>query len=181
MAELTPTPPLTRHPFPSPPRRGEGDEGWGEVPDANLEGDEAMAERTIGDNRIEGSVKILLQAAMVIFLVNVLVGMLNGLDLVEFDRKALLTHVHAGTLGWITLGFLAACLWLFAERGTLTGWRPWSPRWLSSGGILYIALYVAAFYSGDLTARLVGGVLTLLAMLAYTIRLQTIGELAIPL
>lgn len=37
-----------------------------------------------------------------------MVGILNGLDLVEFDRKALLTHVHAGTLGWITLGFFAA-------------------------------------------------------------------------
>ncbi len=135
-----------------------------------------MKERRIDGNRIEGSVKILLQAAMAIFLVTVVVGILNGLDLVEFDRKALVTHVHAGTLGWITLGFFAACPWLFAEGETPTDWRRRSPRLLSYGAILAIALYVAVFFSGDLAARLVGGVLTLLAMLAYTIRLQTTGE-----
>ncbi|MFQ5943829.1 MAG: hypothetical protein ACE5JF_09770 [Anaerolineales bacterium] len=125
-----------------------------------------MRERRID---LEGSVKILLQAAMAIFLVTVVVGILNGLDLVEFDRSTLLTHVHAGTLGWITLGFFAACLWLLSERGTLMGWRAWSPRWLSYGAILSIALYVGAFYSGNLTARLVGGILTLLAIAGFFI------------
>ena len=48
-------------------------------------------------------VRLLLRSALVLFTFTVVVGILNGTDLMEFDRKALLTHVHAGTLGWITM------------------------------------------------------------------------------
>ncbi|MCC6236020.1 MAG: hypothetical protein IT299_00445 [Dehalococcoidia bacterium] len=58
-------------------------------------------------------VRLMLRAALVLFVFTVVVGILNGIDLVEFERKALLTHVHAGTLGWITIGVLAASYWLF--------------------------------------------------------------------
>ncbi len=116
---------------------------------------------------LAAEVRLLLQAAMVIFLVTVVVGMLNGLDLVEFTRPTLMAHVHAGTLGWITLGFFAACLWLFSERQPLSGWRAWSPRPLSWGATIAIAFYVIAFYSGNLTARLIGGILTLIAIAGF--------------
>ena len=39
--------------------------------------------------------------AMAVFVVTVSIGIANGLDAVEFDRNAILTHVHSGTLGWI--------------------------------------------------------------------------------
>ncbi len=58
-------------------------------------------------------VRLMLRAALALFVFTVLVGILNGIDLVDFDRKTLLTHVHAGTLGWITLSVLAASFWLF--------------------------------------------------------------------
>ncbi len=44
-------------------------------------------------------IRLLLQAAVAIFVFTVIVGILNGTDLVDFDRKTLLTHVHTGTLG----------------------------------------------------------------------------------
>ena len=59
-------------------------------------------------------VRLLLRAALLLFTFTVVVGILNGIDLVEFDRRALLTHVHAGTLGWITMSVFAAAFWLFA-------------------------------------------------------------------
>ena len=59
-------------------------------------------------------VRLLLRSALILFTVTVVIGILNGTDLVEFDRKALLTHVHAGTLGWITMSVMAATFWLFA-------------------------------------------------------------------
>lgn len=59
-------------------------------------------------------VRLLLRAALLLFTFTVVVGILNGIDLVEFDRKFLLTHVHAGTLGWITMSVFAATFWLFA-------------------------------------------------------------------
>ncbi|MBI4199503.1 MAG: hypothetical protein HY535_03405, partial [Chloroflexi bacterium] len=116
---------------------------------------------------VAAEVRLLLQAAMAIFLVTVIVGILNGLDVIDFDRRTLLAHVHAGTLGWITLGFFAACLWLFSERQPLSGWRARSPRPLSWAATVAIAFYVIAFYSGNLTARLIGGSVTLIAIVGF--------------
>jgi len=56
---------------------------------------------------------LLFRAAMVVFVWTVGIGILNGTDVVDFDRKVLLSHVHAGTLGWITISVFAAALWLF--------------------------------------------------------------------
>jgi len=112
-------------------------------------------------------VRLLLQAAMAIFLGTVVIGILNGLDVIDFEHNTLMAHVHAGTLGWITLGFFAACLWLFSAGQPLSGWRARTPRPLSWGGTVAIAFYVVAFYSGNLTARLLGGILTLIAVVGF--------------
>lgn len=103
-------------------------------------------------------------AAMAVFVITVVIGILNGLDLVEFDRNTLLTHVHAGTLGWITLSVFAAVAWMFsdAEPGRL-------PRFLRDGAIVAMALYVAAFWSGRLSLRPVGGTLVLAAITGFLV------------
>lgn len=74
-----------------------------------------MDDGAIGDSRhpLRGEVQLLLQVAMVVFVWTIGIGILNGTDLVDFDRKVLLSHVHAGTLGWITTSVFAASLWLF--------------------------------------------------------------------
>jgi hypothetical protein len=66
-----------------------------------------------GTHPLRGEVKLLLQVAMAVFVWTVGIGILNGTDIVDFDRKVLLSHVHAGTLGWITTSVFAASLWLF--------------------------------------------------------------------
>lgn len=60
-------------------------------------------------------VTLLLQAAMLVFVWTVVIGILNGTDVVVFGRRAVLSHVHAGTLGWITMCVFAAALWLFGQ------------------------------------------------------------------
>lgn len=112
-------------------------------------------------------IRLLFQAGLAIFVFTVAVGILNGLDLIEFDRKMLLAHVHAGALGWITLGFLAACLWIFSEGRVLTAWSARAPRWLSYGAVAAITVYAVAFMLGNLNARLAGGVLTLLVVVGF--------------
>ncbi|HLC02736.1 MAG TPA: hypothetical protein VJK02_06845 [Anaerolineales bacterium] len=114
---------------------------------------------------LRAEIRWLLQAALAVFVVTVAIGILNGLDLVDFDRNRLLTHVHAGTLGWITLGFFAASLWLFSDGESLQGWQAYAPRWLSILAIGSIVIYTGAFYIGNLSARIVGGALTLAAIL----------------
>lgn len=102
----------------------------------------------------------LLGAAMAIFLITVGIGIPNGLDLVEFDRNTLLTHVHAGTLGWITLTVFAGTALLLSDG---EGAAP-MPRLLRDGAIVAIALYVVTFWIGGLSLRPVGGALALIAI-----------------
>ena len=67
---------------------------------------------------LRGEITLLLRVAMTVFVWTVGIGILNGTDLVDFDQKVLLSHVHAGTLGWITTCVFAASLWLFGETAT---------------------------------------------------------------
>lgn len=131
----------------------------------------------LGATPFRAEIRALFTVAMAVFVVTVVIGILNGLDLVSFDRadlfggNTLMTHVHAGTLGWITLSVFAACLWLFGESAGAAGsWvRPLA--WLSGVGI---PLYVAAFYAGvavDLNVvyplRAITGTVVLAAMLGF--------------
>src|SRR5690349_15687425 len=69
----------------------------------------------LDDAPLANEIRLLLQAALVLFVITVVIGILNGADVVDFSHAKLMTHVHAGTLGWITLSALAASLWLFGS------------------------------------------------------------------
>ncbi|MET0881607.1 MAG: hypothetical protein ABWZ14_08640, partial [Acidimicrobiales bacterium] len=71
-------------------------------------------------------IRLLLATALILFVFTVVIGILNGTDLVDFDRKVLLTHVHVGTLAWITLSVFASTLWLFADRRLEGGLDTWA-------------------------------------------------------
>jgi hypothetical protein len=110
----------------------------------------------------------LFQAALLVFTVTVAIGILNGFHFITLPRQVLLTHVHAGTLGWITLGVFAACLWLFGEDSHRT-----SPsRAVQALGLLAaigIPVYVLAFLSGNLLARAIFGFPVLIAIIGVLI------------
>ncbi len=93
--------------------------------------------------------------AMALFVITVAIGILNGLDLYAFDHNQLLTHVHSGTLGWITLSLVAGTFWLVRD----------GDRRLAATLAILIPIYVAAFYSGNLPARAISGTALLLAIL----------------
>lgn len=97
--------------------------------------------------------------AMAVFLVTVGIGIVNGLDLVDFStadmRNTLLTHVHSGTLGWISLAIIATTMWL-ARAGD---------RRLAWAFAVLVPVYIGAFYSGNYPARAITGTLLLLAIL----------------
>lgn len=103
----------------------------------------------------------LFRAALVIFIITVVIGILNGIDVWDPPRNTLLTHVHAGTLGWITLGVFAGAIWMIggdARTGVMATYS-----------IVAVAAYVLAFWSVDLTdtvsiQRPIGGTLAFIAM-----------------
>jgi hypothetical protein len=113
-------------------------------------------------------IRWLFQAALLVFTVTVAIGILNGFHFITLPRQVLLTHVHAGTLGWITLGVLATCLWLFGEDSPRT-----SPsRAVQALGLLAaigIPVYVLAFLSGNLLARAIFGFPVLIAIIGVLI------------
>jgi hypothetical protein len=107
-------------------------------------------------------VRNLFRAALVIFVITVVIGILNGTDVWEPPRNTLLTHVHAGTLGWLTLSIFAGAILMFASP------EDRSSNAVANFSIVALSLYVLAFWSVDLTTssvqRPIGGVLAFIAI-----------------
>jgi hypothetical protein len=114
-------------------------------------------------------IRVLLVAAMLIFVYTIGIGILNGTDAVEFDQRRILGHVHGGTLGWITLAVFAASLWLFgSSREPGNGERAFI-RFLVGAGIIVLASYVAAFSLTYNESRPIIGTLAVLVIASFFI------------
>lgn len=100
-------------------------------------------------------VRALFYVAMAVFLVTIGIGLLNGLDLVEFNHDQLLTHVHSGTIGWITLSLVAASAWF--NRGI--------DQRLAWALAIIVPVYVLSFYLAIGWLRAAVGGLLLVAIL----------------
>jgi len=111
--------------------------------------------------------------AMAVFVVNISIGILNGADVVEFDHNQILTHVHAGTIGWLTLTIVASTFLLF---------RAADVRLMLALAIL-VPAYVLAFYTGSFVLRAAGGVALLIVigwLLVWLWREFLAGERSMP-
>ena len=98
----------------------------------------------------------LVLVAMAVFLVTIVIGILNGADAVEFDRNQLLTHVHSGTIGWLTLTIVASTFLLFRA----------ADRRLMLALAVLVPVYVLAFYTGNFAFRAISGT-ALLAVVVW--------------
>jgi hypothetical protein len=116
---------------------------------------------------LEREVRLLLRVALLVFVYTIVVGILNGLDLVEFSRPLLLAHLHGGTLGWMTLGILAVACWLFAGGETPNESSVRFARGLAYLAAAAIALYVLAFATTTNALRPAAGVGTLAALTGF--------------
>ena len=98
------------------------------------------------------------QYGLVIFTLTALLGLANATQLFgSLDRNTLLTHLHSGTLGWITMGVIGLSIWLFGAEDKNMAIR------ISAAST---AAYVIAFWSGNFYARGIFGV-TELAVVYY--------------
>ena len=99
------------------------------------------------------------QYGLAIFTLTALLGLANATQLFgALDRNTLLTHLHSGTLGWITMGVIGLTLWIFGGRDMNMAVR------ISA---LATAAYVLAFWSGNFQARAVFGVVMLLVVYSW--------------
>ncbi|HZP95450.1 MAG TPA: hypothetical protein VFC31_03805 [Candidatus Limnocylindria bacterium] len=98
------------------------------------------------------------QYGLAIFTLTALLGLANATQLFgALDRNTLLTHLHSGTLGWITMGVIGLSVWIFGGTGKSTAIR------VSAAST---AAYVLAFWSGSFYARAAFGTTELL-VIAY--------------
>ncbi|MCA9856282.1 MAG: hypothetical protein KC458_03275, partial [Dehalococcoidia bacterium] len=107
--------------------------------------------------------RFILQAAMALFVYTVVIGILNGTDLVDFERKPLLAHVHVGTLGWLTMAVFAGSLALFGEGdedNRLIRYTAWAAP-------VVVLAYNVAFLTTTGMARPILGTVTLAIILVF--------------
>lgn len=114
---------------------------------------------------LRSEVRMLLQLAMVVFVWTVGIGILNGTDLVDFSRKVVLSHVHAGTLGWITTNVFAATLWLFGA--TATDGQVRTARWLTRIAMVTLPVFAFTFAFTYEEPRAVLGTLALATIVGF--------------
>lgn len=101
------------------------------------------------------------QFGLGIFGLTALLGLANATRIFgALSQDTLLTHLHSGTLGWITMGVFGVTIWLFAGSGGSL-----SRNVLWSG--LVTAAYVLAFWSGNFPARAISGTLELVVILYW--------------
>jgi hypothetical protein len=132
---------------------------------------------------LQREVRLLLQAAMTVFTFTVVVGILNGTDLVDFDRKTVLTHVHVGTLGWITMSVFAASLWLFGQGKPVGSRMLLCARGLTVLAVVALPLYsfTFAFTYGSARPTLGGLVLAIIiGFFAWVLLRASQVELTVP-
>jgi hypothetical protein len=134
-------------------------------------------------NSRAGETRLLFRVALVIFTVTVGIGIFNGFHIITVSRSVLLTHVHAGTLGWVTLVALAAAYWLYGGSDAMRG----HARGVAMGMVVCVPLYVLAFLSaeslGDLgyVLRAVFGTPVLLLIVGIVVYLLRAGaEMTVP-
>lgn len=111
---------------------------------------------------LESSVRLLFRSALAIFLITIVIGILNGVDIWDPTHEMVLTHVHAGTLGWITLSVIGVALLMFgdgASRAEVSG-----ARLMSNALVGAVGLYVIAFATTTGLFRPIAGTLMLIAI-----------------
>lgn len=114
-------------------------------------------------------IALLLQAAMIVFTYTVVIGIANGTDVVTFGRRAVLAHVHAGTLGWITMCVFAASFWLFAmgERPGNISIR--AARVLTGMSIVTLPAFALTFAATFGSVRAIGGAVAMVPIVGLFI------------
>lgn len=114
-------------------------------------------------NQLQESARLLFRGALLIFVVTIVIGILNGLDVWEPEHNMLLTHVHSGTLGWITLAVSGSVLLMFDR--TLDDAAVRSGRQLAVSLVVTVVLYVTAFATGTGIYRPIAGTLLLIVLI----------------
>lgn len=114
----------------------------------------------VSDPKVWLQVKVLFLGSLLLFLINNYFGFDNALTPVGdiIPRWQILMHLHAGSIGWITLSVIGAVVWLFTGTREVSKSYVRGVQALSWAAILvffgYIISFGLAFSQGDAYFRL---------------------------
>jgi hypothetical protein len=101
------------------------------------------------------------QYGLVIFTLTALIGLANATKVFgTIDQNTLLTHLHSGTLGWITMGVIGVAVWMFGGSSSTVA------RSIMLSAVA-TAAYVLAFWSGNFVARAIFGTIELAVIIGW--------------
>ncbi len=95
------------------------------------------------------SARITFTAAATIFVYTIGIGILNGLDLWDPGHDTLMSHVHSGTLGWITLGVSGIAFLMLSQDREVGAAEQRQAVVMAWALVVAVTLYAAAFLAGD--------------------------------
>ena len=118
--------------------------------------------------------------ACLLFLINIYFGFDNSLTVGEIPRWQSLIHLHAGSIGWITLSAIGVAIWLMTGQRQVDSAYETGVRRLGWAAVIAFGLYIPNFWlafsrgQGPLISLLpvfgVVAVLVLWAAAIYTLR-----------
>jgi hypothetical protein len=136
-----------------------------------------------GDTPYVGETRLLWRVALASFVITTIIGLVNGQRIGMIDPRAerpiLLTHLHTGTIGWISLGLFAAVIWMFTAGRAAGG--PGAVRTVARYAAVAVGVYPLTFYlfypGGPLGSGALHGIFGTLALVGILWMLAwTIGE-----
>ena len=81
-----------------------------------------------------------------LFLINIYFGFSNALTDGDIARSQILIHLHAGSVGWITLSAIGLALWVVTNQRQVDAAYERQVRWLSWAAVLAFAGYIPNFW-----------------------------------
>jgi hypothetical protein len=91
----------------------------------------------VADDEVWRYTKLIFTTSALVFLVTIALGFLNVFTTGALPRWQLLVHLHSGSLGWMTVSFFGATVWLFTGDRSVNNAYPSRVRWLA--GLLIVA------------------------------------------
>jgi hypothetical protein len=101
--------------------------------------------KTVKNQSVWRSLKILFFAAPILFLINIYFGFDNSLTVGEIPRWQTLIHLHGGSIGWITMCAIGLAIWhVTGDRDVDAGYER-TVRFLVWAAVIAFSGYVPSF------------------------------------
>lgn len=99
----------------------------------------------VRNRQVWNQVRILFMGSAVLFLINIYFGFDNALTTGLLPRAQGLVHLHAGSIGWITLSLIGLAIWIFSGERELSDRYVSRVRTLTYAAIGIFGAYIVSF------------------------------------